>query len=455
MRRNFLRLLAIVGLLLISLLPPGVSSVMAGPGDAISVGYAPDTGNGSGYSLETTFISFTSACNGTGTINSVDIYETSGPTTGLIIGVFYTSSGGFTCRASQAVGNESGSGKHTYNVSLSAHAGDYIGCYYTSGGIRSKSTGGSLYGYISGNYISPGVEASYTTGGTGGLNLLISGSGQEPFAVPTVTTSAASGIGATYATLSGNINSTGGENSTIRGFRWGEHSGDYTDNWSEIGSFGTESFSDNVSGLFANKLYYYQAFAENSAGTGFSSESGFVTSSAIVSVSTLEAADVVRDLANKGQAILQGSVESLGGADSANLSFEYGLDTSYGYITPTQAITNTGNYSSAITGLMQAGVWHFRVRADAGGGMVYGNDATFSLSSMADIFFGFRETMIVIPSILFLALLASLGSFSWSTAKKGKLSVTLFTIALSALAVIMAMGLFYSFLESCYRLLVQ
>lgn len=94
---------------------------------------------------------------------------------------------------------------------------------------------------------------------------------------PTVSTSNASDIGTTYATLNGNITATGGENCDYRGFQWGLSSGNYSDNWTGSGSFGTGAFDHQITSLSDNTTYYYRAIAHNSAGWGYGSEVEFST----------------------------------------------------------------------------------------------------------------------------------------------------------------------------------
>jgi len=100
---------------------------------------------------------------------------------------------------------------------------------------------------------------------------------------PTVTTSAASNVSITSATLNGNITATGGTNPTERGFAWGTNStlsGGNTATTTESGSFSTGAFTKDISGLLAGITYYFRAYATNSAGTGYGSIQSFTASAA-------------------------------------------------------------------------------------------------------------------------------------------------------------------------------
>ncbi|WP_297337586.1 YDG domain-containing protein, partial [Algoriphagus sp.] len=99
---------------------------------------------------------------------------------------------------------------------------------------------------------------------------------------PTVTTSAASSITATGATLNGNVTSDGGASVTARGFVYSPTNSTPTLGGSgviqeEDGS-GTGIFDFAISGLSASTTYYYQAYATNSAGTSYGGVESFTTS---------------------------------------------------------------------------------------------------------------------------------------------------------------------------------
>lgn len=96
--------------------------------------------------------------------------------------------------------------------------------------------------------------------------------------IPTVTSSAASGIGTTGATLSGNASGSG---ITNRGFCYntGGWTPDITDTVVQVGS-GTGNFSKALTGLAQSTTYYFRAYAVNDGGVGYSSTRNFTTLSA-------------------------------------------------------------------------------------------------------------------------------------------------------------------------------
>lgn len=107
------------------------------------------------------------------------------------------------------------------------------------------------YAYNSGGY-SYGSQVSFTT-----LNI-----------APTVTTQAPTDIGQTTVTGNGNIIALGGENATVRGFKY---SLIQEDTWDvhDDGSFGTGAFTKGITGLTANIEYWIRAYATNSIGTSY------------------------------------------------------------------------------------------------------------------------------------------------------------------------------------------
>jgi hypothetical protein len=94
---------------------------------------------------------------------------------------------------------------------------------------------------------------------------------------PTATASNATAITGTSALAHGEITDTGYENADSRGFEWGFSAGNYTDNWTEVGSFGVGAFTYTVSELPTNTHVFWRAFAINSAGQGNSTEYDFWT----------------------------------------------------------------------------------------------------------------------------------------------------------------------------------
>ena len=100
--------------------------------------------------------------------------------------------------------------------------------------------------------------------------------------VPTVTTTAASGVTITTATLGGEVTDNGGATVTERGIVYNTTGTPTTaDTKVQIGS-GDGVFSDEITGLSAGTEYFVRAYAINSEGVSYGIQESFTTDSAPV-----------------------------------------------------------------------------------------------------------------------------------------------------------------------------
>jgi hypothetical protein len=98
-------------------------------------------------------------------------------------------------------------------------------------------------------------------------------------AVPTLTTTSASGATETTASSGGNISSQGGASVTARGVVWSTSSGPTTALATKTSDgTGTGSFSSSITGLTGGTTYYVRAYATNTGGTAYGNEITFATS---------------------------------------------------------------------------------------------------------------------------------------------------------------------------------
>jgi hypothetical protein len=94
---------------------------------------------------------------------------------------------------------------------------------------------------------------------------------------PSITSSAATLVGATTATLNGNVTADGGAIITERGFVYKTSTGvTINDNKTAV-SGTTGAFSLNLSSLTTGATYYFRAYASNSVGMTLSTEQSFTT----------------------------------------------------------------------------------------------------------------------------------------------------------------------------------
>ena len=195
---------------------------------------------------------------------------------------------------------------------------------------------------------------------------------------PTVTTSAATSIASSSATLGGNVNPNGAD--TVVWFLYSTNSsmsGAVSTPQQDIGS-GTAGLpaSANITGLIANTPYYFQVAAQNSAGTSYGSILSFTTSSAPPTVTTSAATSVTSSSATLG-----GNVNP-NGADT-NIWFLYSTNSSMSgaVSTPKQDIgsgTATVPVSANVASLTANTPYYFQAVAQNSAGTSQGSILNFT-----------------------------------------------------------------------------
>ncbi|TPE42396.1 Ig-like domain-containing protein [Pontibacter mangrovi] len=93
-----------------------------------------------------------------------------------------------------------------------------------------------------------------------------------------LTTSAATGVGGTFATVPASITGTGGGAITERGIVWSTSQNPTTVNSKMVAGSGSGSFSAKLTGLNTTTTYYVRAYAVNAAGTAYGNQVSFTTS---------------------------------------------------------------------------------------------------------------------------------------------------------------------------------
>jgi hypothetical protein len=193
---------------------------------------------------------------------------------------------------------------------------------------------------------------------------------------PTVTTTAASNIAITTATSGGNVTSDGGATLTAKGVCWNTSANPTTSNSLTNDGTGTGVYTSSITGLSANTLYHVRAYATNSQGTSYGSDSQFTTLSASTTptVTTTAITNIATTTASSG-----GNVTSDGGASVTAKGVCWGTGSN-----PTTANSNTndgtgtGSYTSSIIGLSASTTYHVRAYATNSVGTAYGSDVQFT-----------------------------------------------------------------------------
>ncbi len=225
-------------------------------------------------------------------------------------------------------------------------------------------TGGTTYHYR--------IVATSSAGTTNGVDGIFTTS-----AAPSATTTAASGVTSSGATLTGSVNPNG--QATTYFFEYGKdiRYGSKT----AVADAGSGSAAINVSaaisGLQAGQAYHFRLDATSAAGTTEGADVSFTATSAPPSATAPAVTTKAATNLTAASARLNGTVNPNGLATT--YYFEYGTSTTYG--SKTAAATagsgkRTIGVSATVSGL-GGGVHHFRLVASSSAGTTLGGDLSF------------------------------------------------------------------------------
>ncbi|MFN6388587.1 MAG: beta strand repeat-containing protein, partial [Bacteroidota bacterium] len=197
---------------------------------------------------------------------------------------------------------------------------------------------------------------------------------------PTVSaTATATSVTGSTATSGGTITSDGGSAVTARGLVWGISTGAST--FSVTTGSGTGTYTNSLTDLAPATLYYIRAYATNSIGTTYGSESSFTSLAVVATISaTASATSITAITATSG-----GTITADGGATvtARGVVWDTSIDPIVSLLTKTTNATGTGTYTSSITGLTPATVYYYRAYATNSLGTVYGPQAAFTTNAIA------------------------------------------------------------------------
>lgn len=203
-----------------------------------------------------------------------------------------------------------------------------------------------------------------------------------PQIAPSVTTSAATGLSGSGATLNGSVNANNAD-ATVT-FEYGAdatYGSTVTAVPSLVTGALTKDVSATISGLTAGNTYHYRVNATNAAGTVNGSDMTF-TAASLPTVSTLAASSV-----GTTTATLNGLVNP--NDYTTTVTFRYGTTPAYGTtVTATQSPV-TGNAATPVTfdltGLTMNTVYHYQVVGVNAAGTVYGANMTFTTGTIPTV----------------------------------------------------------------------
>lgn len=204
--------------------------------------------------------------------------------------------------------------------------------------------------------------------------------------VPTVTTASASSLSTTGATLNGEITDTGvviegGEgNVDQHGFAYGTVANLSTViATTSLGTLGSTTFDEAISGLTCGTTYYYRSYAANSGGTGYGSIVSFSTSACPAGVPSLSLSAV--SSLTTTSVTLNASITDDGGASSTDRGFHWGTTSSYGSVASTTGTFGVGAFSESLSGLTCAVTYYYRAFGINSSGTATTSGSTFTTSA--------------------------------------------------------------------------
>jgi len=203
---------------------------------------------------------------------------------------------------------------------------------------------------------------------------------EVPPSKPTLTTKAVSGITLDAALSGGSITSDGGSEVTARGVVWStQQNPTITLTTKTTDGIGTGFFDSAIADLDSNTTYYIRAYATNDYGTAYGNQLSFTTSidpADLPTVTTLTVTDITPETAMTG-----GTVTNTGASAVTSRGVVWSLNTG-----PTVDInsgittngSNTGSFTSSISGLAPSTTYYVRAYATNAYGTGYGNEYMFS-----------------------------------------------------------------------------
>jgi phosphodiesterase/alkaline phosphatase D-like protein len=192
---------------------------------------------------------------------------------------------------------------------------------------------------------------------------------------PTATTTMATAVSSSAATLNGSLNPEGVP--TTYYFQYGTTAayGNKTATQAAGSASTAQAAAANASGLQASTTYHYRLVAVSAGGTVVGGDNTFATSKLPVPTADTGAVTGV----TTATAVLNGTVNPEGLATS--YYFQYGTSSGYGHNTSTRSAgsgTASAAVSQSLSGLAARTTYHYRIVAVSAAGTVDGRDATFA-----------------------------------------------------------------------------
>ena len=190
----------------------------------------------------------------------------------------------------------------------------------------------------------------------------------------TVTTSNATAITSTSATLGGNVTADGNTPVTERGVYFGTTQNPTTQNKYSNGA-GLGSYNFNFTGMTPNTTYYVRAYAVNSLGMAFGNEISFTTSALPLSLPTVTTAAATN--ITTSTATLGGTVTADGNAPVTERGICVSASRNPTTLNKYPNGSGLGSFASNATGMADSTTYYVRAYAINSVGTAYGGRNIF------------------------------------------------------------------------------
>ncbi len=192
--------------------------------------------------------------------------------------------------------------------------------------------------------------------------------------LPVLNTAALTNVTSTSATGGGNITNDGGGAITARGMCWSTSQNPTISDSKTSDGTSAGSFTSSIAGLSPGVVYYFRAYATNSAGTSYGNQVTCSTEAVLPTLTTSTISAVLPTSAVSG-----GAITTDGGSPVTARGVCWSLAQNPAVTDPkTSDGTGAGNFVSNLTALSPGKTYYVRAYATNSVGTAYGNQLTAS-----------------------------------------------------------------------------